>query len=277
MTQDLELDLAAACIRSEPQASARLLESMTTDTAAELLARLDVETAAAALPHIVPTAAAASLLLAVPDGRRAELLAVLPPRAAARLLGALPAGTRAACIETLPETRRREVALLADYPTGSAGAAMQPAALAVPATCTVRDAVARVADADGPAHTQLYVVGEHGVLTGQLTLRELMTAPPDRRVGDVALEAKHAVRARMPVADAFAAPTARAAGEVPVVDRDGALRGVLRLEDCEPDALQSARPREGLGDLALSAAELYWSALSALLLPAATVPREKAP
>jgi magnesium transporter len=151
---------------------------------------------------------------------------------AADLLGALPPELSAELIERMPPTEGDEVMELLRYPEETAGGIMTPEFLAVPTTGTAREVISRLQGApEAEMVFYVYVVDADDVLKGVLSLRELLTMPPDTPLEEVMVTP--VVRARVDMdQEAVARMTARYnLLAVPVVDHEEKLVGIITVDD----------------------------------------------
>jgi magnesium transporter len=186
---------------------------------AEVLSELDEDSA-------VP------IFTGLPRPEQLALLKCLSTDDAADLLGLLPPELSAELIEAMPRTEGDEVMELLRYPEETAGGIMTPEFLAVPTTSTAREVIARLQGApEAEMVFYVYVVDADGVLKGVLSLRELLTLPPDTPLEDVMVTP--VVRARVDMdQEAVARMTARYnLLAVPVVDHEEKLVGIITVDD----------------------------------------------
>jgi len=168
----------------------------------------------------------------LPRAEQLALLKCLSTDDAADLLGALPPELSAQLIEGMPPTEGDEVMELLRYPEETAGGIMTPEFLAVPTTSTAREVIDRLQGApDAEMVFYVYVVDADGVLKGVLSLRELLTMPPDTPLEEVMVTP--VVRARVDMdQEAVARMTARYnLLAVPVVDHEEKLVGIITVDD----------------------------------------------
>jgi len=168
----------------------------------------------------------------LPRTEQIDLLRNLSTDDAADLLGALPPELSAELIERLPRTEGDEFMELLRYPEETAGGIMTPDVFAAPTTSTAREVIARLQGApDAEMVFYVYVVDADGVLKGVLSLRELLTMPPDTPLEEVMVTP--VVRARVDMdQEAVARMTARYnLLAVPVVDHDEKLVGIITVDD----------------------------------------------
>jgi len=176
-----------------------------------------------------------SIVAVFTEMTRADQLAVLYELStddAADVLGELPPELAAQLIDQMPHNESNEVAGLLSYPEETAGGIMTTEILAVPTTTTCGEALLRLqAAAEAEMVFYIYVVDGDGVLKGVLSLRELLTMPPDKPVGEVMVSP--AIRARVDMdQEEVARLTARYnLLAVPVVDADEHLVGIITVDD----------------------------------------------
>jgi magnesium transporter len=234
-----------------------LLESEPGTVAAETedLHPADLADVAEALPHsqipvflaALPSDRAAAVVEYLADELRTELLEAMSPAQAATLVAAMMPDDRAdtleeineeraeEIVEALPEQTRRDTEALLAYPTDSAGGLMTTEVVSVPETYTVEEALRRVREIARSGRREamnvVYAVSGEGVLTGVLSLRELLAAPEGARMADVAWP-----EVRNVTVTADREEVARLIAEydlvaIPVVDERRRLLGVVTVDD----------------------------------------------
>ena len=234
-----------------------LLESEPGTVAAETedLHPADLADVAEALPHsqipvflaALPSDRAAAVVEYLNDELRTELLEAMSPAQAATLVAAMMPDDRAdtleeineeraeEIVEALPEQTRRDTEALLAYPTDSAGGLMTTEVVSVPETYTVEEALRRVREIARSGRREamnvVYAVSGEGVLTGVLSLRELLAAPEGARMADVAWP-----EVRNVTVTADREEVARLIAEydlvaIPVVDERRRLLGVVTVDD----------------------------------------------
>lgn len=251
--------------------------------AAAILERLKPGETAAYLDQLPPRHAAA-LLQCMVSPYAAECMAQLSPQRFALAVEALPLDTAAALLrrldrpnqERLLEQAPSDVAnllrRLLRYPEASAGALMDPRALALPADITASEALTRVRRSPRHAHYYLYVVDREQKLVGVLNLRELMLAAPRSPLASV----MRSEVATMPASAGRLAivehPAWHDVHALPVVDDQGVLLGALRYETLrelegksEPDTAAA-----GAISAVLTLGELCWVGLAGVLTDLST-------
>jgi len=168
-------------------------------------------------------------------GRRdaAQLLAEMSPDDRADLYNDLPEKTREAVLPALAQAEREDIRRLAAYQEDTAGAVMTSDYAFVSEHLTAAQAVDRLREVAPDTETiyYAYVVGENRKLLGLVSLKDLIVARRDAKVGD--LMARDLVFARV---DEDREEAARKLQQhdllaLPVVDNGGTLVGIITHDD----------------------------------------------
>lgn len=163
--------------------------------------------------------------------RRAELIGLMPPDERARLLSASEA--EEAWVDELPPAAAEETRRLLQYPPESVGRMMTPRVLELHTSERVADALDRVRRCEPEVDTIYRMpVSEDGAFVGMVELRDLLSADDDELVGARTQDAREA--ALSPYDDQEVAARRVLTTEalaVPVVDADGAVLGVVTVDD----------------------------------------------
>lgn len=211
-------DLHARLVHSDLEDGAGLLVTAPAGEAVRALRRLE-------------SGHQALLLERMDAPRRPELLALMPPDERARLLTESEA--EEAWVDELPPAEAEETRRLLQYPPESVGRMMTPRVLELRASERVADALDRVRRCEPEVDTIYRMpVSEDGAFVGMVELRDLLSAGDDELVGartqDVRATAlspdddQEVAARRVLTTEALA---------VPVVDADGAVLGVVTVDD----------------------------------------------
>jgi CBS domain-containing protein len=214
-----------------PADLAEIMEDLDRHQREVLFQRLDVETAADTLEESSPEVAT-ELLEAVTPEKAADILEEMAPDEAADALSELSGETRKELLQAMEAPEAMEVAELLEYAPRSAGGLMTPDLVELAPTATAGEAlfeIRRRAD-DLPLVYEVFIV-EDGALKGLVTLKDLVAAEPSARLGQILREVPATV-----TADADVREVARAASKynllsVPVTDENGALMGMVTVDD----------------------------------------------
>jgi magnesium transporter len=219
----------ARIIEDKPvEEAASVIESMAAWEAASVFQRLTPGTAAGVLARLGDETAV-GYLLESETTRAAALLARLDEDHSQRLLSGMPAG------------RANEFRKLMSYPPDVAGFFMDPRVATFRPTATVGQALERLRDL-GPARRiyAIHVVDEDGLLAGVVPLQQLALAPTASELRELTGERPPTVSAlttREEVVELF---DQTKLASMPVVDFEGRLIGVIRLQQLVAAAEQEA-------------------------------------
>ncbi|MEU8802035.1 magnesium transporter [Spirillospora sp. NPDC048819] len=162
-----------------------------------------------------------------------DLVEGMDPDDRVRMLRETPAGVAERVLAGLSPHERRVTSALLEYPEGSAGRYMTPEVVALPQELTVEQALRTVREEGANAETvyTLPVVDAGRRLTGIVELRELVLNPPDMMVADLVVTEPATAYATDPAEDAARLMTETNDMNLPVVDGDGRLVGLLTFDD----------------------------------------------
>jgi magnesium transporter len=214
------VDLAHVMNRFLPQEQLKLLPSVGDDERqAQVVASMSM-TDVAVLLEEMPLGRAVALLSAMSGDDRADILGAIDEELAAKLLGALP------------DEESHEVAELLRYDEATAGGIMSPDFIAIPKVVSAAEAISLVQDsADVEMAFYLYVVNEHGLLVGVLSLRQLVISRPDKPIADIMDPHVVSVRTDKDQEDVARIVSRYDLLAVPVVDDTNKLVGVVTVDD----------------------------------------------
>lgn len=195
----------------------------------------------------LPRERAANVLEYLGDDLRAEVLEAMDPDQAAELLSGMTPDERADALdemdeeaaeeilEELPERERAETERLLQYEPDTAGGLMTTEFVSVPDSQTVEEALAAVRTIARAGRREamgtVYVVDARGVLSGVLSLRELLAAPEGARISEVAWTEVVTVQATADREEVAQLTSNYDLVAVPVVDADSRLLGVITVDD----------------------------------------------
>ncbi len=215
-----------------PADLAELLEEMDRDERVEVMHALSEEDAAEVL-EAAETEVQTHILRSLPAERASDILEEMEADEAADVLGELPAETASDLIARMEPEAKAEVSRLLEYPPASAAGRMNPDFIAIPATFTAEQTIARLRELAPDAETiyYLYVVDEGGRLVGVLSLRRLLIADPQTPVRELIAPEVIAVRAEESDEAAAALLMKYDLLAVPVVDAEDRLLGIVAVDD----------------------------------------------
>lgn len=197
---------------------------------AELLAAAPDTDAVGALRRL-ESGHQALLLDRLGSQRRPQLLALMPPDERSRMLTESAAAD--AWVDELPPADAEETRRLLQYPPESVGRMMTPRVLELHVSERVADALDRVRRCEPEVDTVYRMpVTDDGTFVGMVELRDLLSAADDDHVGtrtqDVRADALSPYDDQEVAARRVLSTEALA---VPVMDADGAVLGVVTIDD----------------------------------------------
>ena len=277
----MEMDnlLAQSFAEHHPVDAARILEGLSAAETAGYIEQLPTRLAAEVLRKMAAVNAAASMDLLSPP-RFGPIVAALPLDIAAMLLRRIEPERRRELMLQIPSQVANLLGRLLRYPENSAGALMDPQALALPDDITAMEALIRVRRAPRHALYYIYVLNRQQQLVGVMNLRELMLAPPKENLSAVMrreVTSLPALAGRLGIVEH---PGWRNVHALPVVDDDEVFLGVLRYETLRQLERESATSQPAGGGFAamLTLGELCWMGLAGVLtdLTSAAIARTSA-
>jgi len=215
-----------------PADIADIVEEMTADERLAVFDQLDVETAAETLGEVEPEMQAA--IMGDLDGERAaDILEEMDPDEATDLLQDLPEETREELIELMDEEEGADVEELLAYPEDSAGGIMTTDFLALPRDLTAGQAIDRLRELqpDPALVYYLYVVDSEGRLDGNVSLRDLVVAPPQTPLSEIMNKNVLRIQADANKEDVASLIAKYDLLAVPVVDARRRLLGTVTVDD----------------------------------------------
>jgi magnesium transporter len=213
-------DLAAIIDQLAPKDRAGVLASLDDEAAADAIEEMEPDTQVEVLEDLEPA-------------RAADILEEMSPDDAADLVADLSDETREEILALMEREEAAEVQELLGYAEDTAGGIMTTEFVAIPESMTAAEAIDRLRELEPDAETiyYVYVTDDEDRLVGVLSLRDLIVAKPEQRIGEVMI--------REPVAvgvDADEDEVAQVVARynllaVPVVDAEGRLAGIVTVDD----------------------------------------------
>ncbi|HZN04206.1 MAG TPA: magnesium transporter [Candidatus Polarisedimenticolia bacterium] len=215
-------DLAEAC---------KTLDEAERNAAFRILVEGHLPTAAGLVQEIHPTL-------------RADLLRGMEPEAVARVLHGLsdddvagivaerPDDEREALLSVMQREASKEVQDLLEYDEETAGRIMTKRYVALPEETLVREAIAAVQKAqEAEMVFYVYVVDDHGRLSGVMSLRRLLTVPPATTLREIMSTDVISVKAETDQEEVARIASRYDLLSVPVVDAHNVLVGIITIDD----------------------------------------------
>lgn len=185
----------------------------------------------------------AHILLALPRSQQRSWMRLLPPDDAADLIQAADEEERERLLGLLDEPTRREVTALMAYADDKAGGLMSPRFARVRPDMTVDQAITYVRK-QAREHLEtiyyVYVLDREQRLLGVVSLRQLIGAPPDKKVSDIMTLDAVTVEEHMDQETVSRVFAGRNLIAVPVLDKEGRMKGIVTLDDIVDVVLEEA-------------------------------------
>jgi magnesium transporter len=208
---------------------------------------------------------AAQCLAGWTDERIVNLLELLPLAKAARLLRVMSGPERDRVMKLVPEARARVLREILNLPENSAAARMDPDVPAFFEDSKASRIWKRLSRYERRLGPYIYVVGGEGKLVGVLSLRELMTAPPNAELRSVMTRPVARIEARDRDRAVVTHPGWQRYSALPVVDAEGVLLGVIRYSTFRSMEVRDVTRKPEAWSSAVALAELYWRSSSTFL------------
>ncbi len=215
-----------------PADIADILEQLNVQEGRTILEELDTETAADALQEVEPARQAALVSKLDPE-RASDILERIAPDNAADILGELDQGEAERLLNLMPAEESQPIRELLRYEEHTAGGIMTTEVLALPASLTVEETLARLRGQNSRLEMvyYLYAVDDQHHLVGVVSLRQLVTSDPATRLE--AIMDPDVIRVHV---NDDQEEVARVISKydllgVPVVDEDERLVGLVTVDD----------------------------------------------
>ncbi len=211
----LPADERLAALSLQPQAvQARLWELLSPDVADAVLSQMETTDAASLIP-------------------------LLDPSLCARALGRLEGEQRNQLMALLDDSLRTEFERLLSYPPNSAGHLMDLRPAALRGDPSVAEARRRLAQLQLRELREIFVLNEQGQVARVIDIQDLALAEPEQRLSSLGHELRAAVSAIDPSDQVITTLERTGADELPVLDVQNRLLGVIRASSL----LRSARDK----------------------------------
>ena len=217
-------------LESHPDDAVRLLERQSPTEIAEVLQRHPVTTTVAVWERLSPDVGIRALE-ALDELQSLEVLRNIDPTRSAAMLAMRDEDARNRFLALLPEKEADELRAILAYPADSAGALMDPRVMLLRADTTVREALVRIRAFRRRATRQLFVVDSDNRLEGQVDIQDVATASATTRLEEIQRPVSAVVNAVAPREEVVEILEQYKLTDLPVVDADGRLIGVVRYRN----------------------------------------------
>jgi magnesium transporter len=218
------------------------LQRLSLEDARDIILSLTKRKAAAALAA-VEEEMALELVETLTDEDLAGLLRELPHNEAADLLGFLSPVRQGAVLDRLPAEHAPDIRQLLRYSEDSAGGIMSDRFIALRSDQTVQHCMTMLRARGGQERediSYLYVTDNAGRLVGVVPIRELVFAPPDRRIAEIMKREVASVGVHDDQEEIARRFEHYHYLGLPVLDRRGRLVGIVKATDALAIAREEA-------------------------------------
>jgi magnesium transporter len=168
---------------------------------------------------------------ALPEDRINEVLGHMEPSRAAALLSMRDTEARERYLGFLNESTAEELRAILAYPADSAGALMDPRALLLRADTTVREALTRIRALHRRGVRMLFVADAENRLEGQVDIQDVATASATTQLAEIKRPVRAVVNAVAPREEVVEILDRYRLTDLPVVDAEERLIGVVRYRN----------------------------------------------
>jgi magnesium transporter len=216
-------DIADVVSELDDERAAELIAQLPTEYAAQVFERLD-ESRQEALTQLLGVDSTARLVVEMRADDRADFFSQLPPAVGADLLQEL---------ERVDPQVASDVEQLAKWPERSAGGLMTTDYIAIAPQLYIRDAIDELRRRADEAEVVdiVFVVSAEHVLTGLVSLRQMLIAEPTERIFDVMVQNIISVPPELDQEDVAKKLAKYDFHTMPVVGEGGKLLGVITADD----------------------------------------------
>jgi magnesium transporter len=217
-------------IEHHPDDAVRLLERQPPAEVADMLAQHPVTATVWVWERLSPDIVARSIDTLSED-HAIEVLRHMDPSRTAAVLAMYPEDSRARYLSILPLAEAEELRAILSYPTDSAGALMDPRVLLLRADTTVREALVRIRALRRRGTRRLFVVDAENRLEGQVDIQDLATSGATTRLEEIQRPVRAVVNALAPREEVVEILEHYKLTDLPVVDAEERLIGVVRYRN----------------------------------------------
>jgi magnesium transporter len=206
------------------------IEKMSPRDIAEMLSKHAVTTTTPVWERLSPEIGMRAIEI-LPIEEAVKILSALDPTRAVALLSMRDELTRENYLKQLPVAEANELRAILTYPRDTAGALMDPRVLLFRAETTVRDALTRIRGLGRRRMRMLFIVDEHNHLRGQVDIQDLAMESSSTRLEEIQRPVQAMVNAVAPREEVVEILEAYRLTDLPVVDTEERLIGVVRYRN----------------------------------------------
>lgn len=237
-------------VENHPDDAVRLLERQSPGVVGEILVRFPASVTAPVWERISPDVGIRALET-LDEAHVVSVLRSVDLTRAAAMLAMRDADARQRFLDVLPESEANELRAILAYPIDSAGSLMDPRVMLLRPDTTVREALARIRALRRRATRRLFVVDADNRLEGQVDIQDVATASVTTRLEEIQRPVRAVVTAVAPREEVVDIFEQYKLTDLPVVDADGRLIGVVRYRNlmaaAEDEATVALQTMVGVG------------------------------
>lgn len=212
-------DTAVLFRHFSPKERITLFNKMSAEYAAEVLRELD-ETLVV------------ELLIQCDPKYRVEILKHVPSDDEADILGILPEEISDEILNLMKEEETNALEELLKYDPSTAGGLMTPQYFALKEKTTAKEAIDALQESDEAEMAfYLYVIDDRNHLIGVVSLRQLITNPPNKTLSDIMNETPISVTTDIEQGEVAKLVSRYNIIAIPVVDKENKLLGIITIDD----------------------------------------------
>ncbi|MGD8616878.1 MAG: magnesium transporter [Gammaproteobacteria bacterium] len=217
-------------VENHPDEAMQLLEPRPPAEVANVLSRQPISVTVSVWERLSPDIGIRALD-ALPEPQVAEVLRHMDPSRAAAMLSIRDPEARERYLTRLPQAHADELRAILIYPADSAGALMDPRVLLLRADTTVQEALTRIRSLRRRGMRMLFIVDAYNRLEGQVDIQDIATASAATRLEEIQRPVRAVVNAVAPREDVVDILERYRLTDLPVVDAEERLVGVVRYRN----------------------------------------------
>ena len=191
-----------------------------------------------------------------------EILEEMSPDDAADIVGHFPEELSQEVLAMMKDREQQKVEELLEYKDDTAGGIMSTEYFALDRETTAKQAIEALQKAeDVEMAFYVYIVNEHGHLVGVISLRQLVTVPPETMLNDIMMTDVYRVRTETDQEEVARIVSRYNFLAVPVVDESNKLLGIVTVDDVidviREEATEDMMRMAGASEDSLEATTVY--------------------
>jgi magnesium transporter len=258
--------MTAEFLARHPSESARVLEKLPAGDVSQFLLGLPSTLAEGVISAMLPGQTAACSEFMTPR-QVSRYFEAIPPVTAAAVLRLLSKSRRDEINSSLPEKNRKDIQRHLRFPSTSVGSIMNSRIEVLPENVTVAEASRRVARFSFEVGCAIYVTDTTHRLVGSINPARLLKSNQRDRLSSVMTTRLPSLSARANIVSITGHPAWMKNRQLPVVDRDQTLVGILEFGALQGAGVSSeAEAHSGALENLMALGVFYWIQAARLLV-----------